>query len=104
MITDCFGASAQFYGLEDRDFFSVVGLLMIAVVPAATGYALWRIFVTNRTGPVGTTTLGLDQNSATYRDAYDHGMSWQKIFLYGLTGVVFGFEVFRYFADLLMTR
>jgi hypothetical protein len=31
---------------------------------------------------------------------YDHGISWQKMFLYGLTGVVFGFEVFLYLVDL----
>ena len=104
MITDCFGGSSQLFDLEERAFFADVGLLLIAVVPAAIGYALWRIFVTNRTGPVGTTTLGLDENSATYRDVYDHGISWQKTFLYGVTGVVFGFEVFRYFANLLMTR
>lgn len=104
MITDCFGGSSQLYDLEERAFFADAGLLLIAVVPAAIGYALWRILVTNRTGPVGTTTLGLDQNSASYREAYDHGMSWRTMFLYGLTGVVFGFEVFRYFAELLMTR
>ncbi|HEX7774589.1 MAG TPA: hypothetical protein VF435_19355 [Pyrinomonadaceae bacterium] len=102
MITDCFGGSSQFYYFEENDFFSVVGNLMMAVVPAATGYALWRIFVTNRTGPVGTTILGLDQNSETYQEAYDHGMSWRTMFLYGVTGVVFGFEVFRYLVDLLL--
>ena len=103
MITDCFSdGSSQYLGLEERGFLIDFGILMIAAVPAAIGYALWRIFVTNRTGPVGTTILGLDENSASYREAYDHGMSWQTMFLYGLTGVVFGFEVFRYFVDLLL--
>jgi hypothetical protein len=103
MILDCVRGSFQLYDGEQRAFVANVGLLLIAVVPAAVGYALWRIFVTNRTDPVGTTTLGLDRNSASCREAYDHGMSWRTMFLYGLTGVVFGFEVFRYFADLLMT-
>ena len=102
MITDCFGGSSQLYSLEERGFLIDFAILMIAAVPAAIGYALWRIFVTNRTGPVGTSTLGLDENSATYREAYDHGISWRRLFLYGLTGVVFGFEVFRYFVDLLL--
>ena len=99
MVIDCLGGSSYQLSGYERNYFSVVGLLMIAVVPAATGYALWRIFVTNRTGPIGTTILGLDENSATYREAYDHGISWRTMFLYGLTGVVFGFEVFRYLVD-----
>jgi hypothetical protein len=102
MIIDCLGGSYQLYDGEERSFFLVFGLLMIAAVPAAIGSVLWRIFVTNRKGPAGTTILGLDENSATYREVYDHGMSWQTTFLYGLTGVVFGFEVFRYFVDLLL--
>ena len=102
MIIDCFGGSSQLYGLEERGFLYDFGLLMIAAVPAAIGYALWRMFVTNRTGPLGTTILGLDENSATYREAYDRGISWRRMFLYGLTGVVFGFEVFRSLVDLLL--
>jgi len=102
MIIDCLGGSRSIYELDECGFLACFGILMIAAVPAAVGYALWRIFVTNRTGPVGTTILGLDQNSASYREAYDHGLSWQTMFLYGLTGVVFGFEVFRYFVDLLL--
>ena len=99
---DCLGGSSYHLSSYERDYFAVVGLLIFAHVPAAIGYALWRIFVTNRTGPLGTTILGLDENSATYREAYDHGMSSRTMFLYGLTGVVFGFEVFRYLVDLLL--
>ena len=101
MILDCYGGSYQLSGYESG-YFAVVGLLIFAYVPAAIGYALWRIFVTNRTGLGGTTILGLDENSVTYREMYDHGMSWRRLFLYGLTGVVFGFETFRYFVDLLL--
>ena len=102
MITDCGGGSGL-YGLEERGFLlDVVVLMIFFVIPTTIGYTLWRIFVTNRTGLGGTTTLGLDENSATYKEMYDHGISWRRLFLYGLTGVVFGFEVFRYVADLLL--
>ena len=76
--------------------------LMVAVIPVAIGFTLWRIFRIFRAGPGRTTILGLDENSTTYREAYDHGISWQRMFLYGLTGVVFGFEVFRSLVDLLL--
>ena len=99
MVIDC---GSGLYDLEERGFLIDFGILMIAVIPAAIGYALWRIFVTNRTGPIGTTILGLDENSTIYREAYDHGMSWRMMFLYGLTGVVFGFETFRYLVDVLL--
>ena len=96
MITDCVGGSSQLYGLEEHGFFYDFAILMIAAVPAAIVSVLWRIFVTNRTSLVGTTILGLDENSGTYSEMYDQGISWRTMFLYGLTGVVFGFETFRY--------
>lgn len=102
MIIDCLGGSSQLYDFEEPGFLFDFAVLMIAAVPAAIGSVLWRIFVTNRKGPAGTTILGLDENSATYREVYDHGMSWQTTFLYGLTGVVFGFETFIYLVDLLL--
>lgn len=102
MITDCGGGDYSLYGLEDRGFLlDVVVLMIYFVIPTAVGYTLWRIFVTNRTGLGGTTILGLDENSATYKEMYDHGISWRKLFLYGLTAVVFGFEVFRYLSNLM---
>lgn len=102
MMTDCLGGSSYQLSGYERDFFAVVGLLIFAHIPAAIGYALWRIFVTNRTSPEGTTILGLDENSAAYREMYDPGISWRTMFLYGFTGVVFGFEVFRNVVDLLL--
>jgi len=102
MITDCFGGSSQLYDLEERAFFYDFAVLMIAAFPAAIISVLWRIFVTNRTSLVGTTILGLDENSGMYSEMYDQGISWRTMFLYGLTGVVFGFEVFRYLVDLLL--
>ena len=103
MITDCMGggASAPLYRLEERGFLLDVAELMIVLIPTAIGYALWRIFVTNRTGPVGTSILGLDKDSAPSTEVYDHGISWRTMFLYGLTGVVFAFEAFQYVVGLL---
>src|SRR5215216_598563 len=108
MITDCFGGSSYYYyGLEENDFFSVVDNLMTLVVPAAIGYALWRIFVTNRIRPGGTTVLGLDENSATYTELYDRRIPWPSLVLYVLTSVVtfklgvLAFEAFWYVMDLL---
>ena len=101
MILDCLGGSSQLSD-EEYTFLYVFGVLMIAAVPAAILSVLWRIFVTNRRSLVGTTILGLDESAGSYSEMYDHGISWQKMFLYGLTGVVFGFEVFLYLEDLLL--
>ena len=107
MITECFGGPSQLYALEEGSFLYDVGRLMTLVVPAAIAYALWRIFVTNRTGPGGTTILGLDENSATYTELYGRRIPWLTLFLYVLTSVVtfklgvLAFEAFRYVMDLL---
>ena len=103
MISECFGGASQYhlYGLEEGGFLFDVAALMILIIPTAIAYALWRMFVTNRIGPRGTTILGLDENSATYTKVYDEGMSWRKLFLYGLAGFVFALETFRYLVDLL---
>ena len=103
MIIYCGGDSFQVTGAEPGGFFSFVAAFMIFVIPPAIGYALWRIFVTNRSGRRRTTILGLDENSATYTEVYDQGISWRTLFLYGLTGVVFAFEAFRYLVDSLST-
>jgi|SRR5215211_1200675 len=104
MIIDCLGGSHPLLRLEEGGFFSTVKTLMTFVIPAAIGYALWRIFVTNRTGPEGTTILGLDENSAIYKEAYDRGISWRTLFIYSLTGLVFVFEAYQYVVDLIRTN
>lgn len=94
-MIDCvngFGGFYQhLYGLE----------VMTLAIPGAIGYTLWRIFVTNRKGPGGTTILGLHENSETYTEVNDHEISWRRLLLYGLAGFVFAFEVFQYVVDLL---
>ena len=94
MITYCDVGASGLYGLEQGGFISDVGAFMIFVIPAAICYALWRIFVTNRTGSGGTTILGLNENSETHTEVYDYGISWLTLFVYDLTGVVFVFEAF----------
>jgi hypothetical protein len=104
MITDCFGSS-EYMGLEEVAFFYDVGSLMLLVVPAAIGYALWRIFVTNRTNPPGTLILGLDANAATYTDLYGRRIPWGALSIYVLTSAVtfkvgvLAFEAYYYMQE-----
>ena len=100
MIVGCASGSLT-YGLEGALFFLAVAGLMIIVVPTALGYALWKIVLTDRTGLGTTSILGLQENSATFTAASNYGISWRKLFLYGLTGIVFAFETFYYVVDLL---
>ena len=88
MIIGC-ARGGLIYGLE-----GVFLLAIFFVIPTALGYALWRIVVTNRTGLGTTSILGLQEDSATFTAAFNYGISWRKLFLYGLTGVVFVFEAF----------
>ena len=82
------------FGLEESGFIYDVLILLTLVIPAAVSYSLWRIFVTNRRGSRATTILGLDENSETYPEAYNQGISWLALFLYALAGVVFVVEAF----------
>ena len=57
------------------------------VAPAALVYTLWRIFVTNRMGPLGTVTvLGLENTSATDTELYGRRISGWNFALYCATG------------------
>ena len=43
--------------------------LLVVIATGATCYTLWRIFVTNRSGPRGgVVVLGLDDSSSVYSD------------------------------------
>jgi hypothetical protein len=85
----------------DSNFLFGFKVLMLVFVPVAIGYMLWRIFVTNRAGSVGTNILGLNEKSATYSELSNHTIAWRTLFLYALTGVTFAFEVYWYVMDLL---
>ena len=101
MISSCSTGGSGLFGLEEGGFLHDAIALMILVIPIAIGYTLWRIFVTDPTGHVKTSILGLDENKASYTEAYDSEISGATLFLYGLTALVFSFEVFGYLIDLL---
>jgi len=64
VISDC--AYCGILELEETAFFLDTFALLVLVVPAATCFTLWRIFVTNRTGPRGgVVVLGLDDSSSS---------------------------------------
>jgi hypothetical protein len=57
------------YGLDEPSFISGALALLTLVLPAAVWFTLWRMFVTNRSGPRGgIVVLGLDDSSSTYSD------------------------------------
>lgn len=107
MITRCF-AGPDLLGLEAGGFFFDVSALMTVAVPAAICYALWRLFVTNRTGPRGgVVVLGLDNSSAADSELYGRRISRWNLLLYAVTSFltfnfgVFVFEGYRYLQELL---
>lgn len=54
----------DFLGLEGSGFFSDVGACLTVVAPLAIWFRLWRMLVTNRSGPrYGVTVLGLADSS-----------------------------------------
>ena len=89
-------------------FLDDVKELMVYLFPAAIGYMLWRIFVTNRMAPRGgVLSLGLDETSATHSELYGRKISGWKLALYAVTSVLtfnlglLAFDVYYYLADLV---
>src|SRR5262245_23342270 len=67
MITHCFSGDAGLLELSDIGFIADTIELMKVVLPASALFTLWRIFVSNRTGPRGgVIVLGLDDSSKVY--------------------------------------
>ena len=57
-------ASIDILELTEVGFFSDVGALLTLIAPGAIWFPLWRMFVTNGSGPRGDiTVLGLGDNS-----------------------------------------
>ena len=78
-LIECGGTPGLFSG-DLTAFFAVVA-------PVALVYTLWRIFVTNRMGPLGTVTvLGLENTSATDAELYGRRISWWNFALYAASG------------------
>ena len=59
--------------LNDAAFINDTLELMVVVGPGALCLTLWRIFVTNRSGPAGgIVSLGLDDSSSVYAGTTSH--------------------------------
>lgn len=92
MISNCGGGDPHLYNLSEMAFIIDVGLLMLVATPAAIGYVLWRIFVTNRTSP-SRTTLGLNEELS----AEGYSFPWRALFTRAAVGVAtFEFGVIVY--------
>ena len=91
MISDC--VYCGILELRDAAFFQDTAALLVVVAPAAMVFTLWRIFVTNRTGPRGgVLVLGLDDSSSVYSDMKPSSMPLYLRLLY-LSTAVFTFIV-----------
>ena len=69
MISDCYCSYCGILELNATAFFQDTFSLLVIVVPAAICLTLWRLFVTNRSGPRGgILVLSLDDSSSIYSD------------------------------------
>jgi hypothetical protein len=76
MITDCFSIGHEILDLNETAFFQDTLALLVIVAPGALCFTLWRIFVTNKSGPRGgIVVLGLDASSSIYSDLLSSGVS-----------------------------
>jgi hypothetical protein len=67
MISDC--VYCGILELNETGFFLDVFALLVVVIPGAICLTLWRLFVTNKSGPRGgIVVLGLDDSSSIYSD------------------------------------
>ena len=74
MISDCIYCGIL--ELNESAFFQDTFALLVLIVPGAVCFTLWRIFVTNKSGPRGgVVVLGLDDSSSTYSDLSLSGIS-----------------------------
>jgi len=91
MVMGC--PAPDFLGLDETIFFNDVALLMHLVVPAAIGYALWRILVTDRASPQGS-ILGLYDRSAPHSELSKSRISGRTVASAVLTTCGVGLAVF----------
>jgi hypothetical protein len=67
MISDCYYCGIL--ELNETVFFQDTCALLILIAPGAICLTLWRLFVTNKSGPRGgIVVLGLDDSSSIYSD------------------------------------
>ena len=73
----------EYYGTTDTSSFEDFEELLVLIFASAICYTLWRIFVTNRSGPRGgVVALGLDDSSCVYSDLGVKGVSGYLRLLY----------------------
>jgi len=86
MISDC--VYCGILELNETAFFQDTFALLKVIVPGAICLTLWRLFVTNRSGPRGgIVVLGLDDSSTIYSDLR-HSVSNYLRLSYCLIGVL----------------
>ena len=87
MISDC--SYCGILELNESAFFRDTFALIVLVAPAALGFTLWRIFVTNKVGPRGgVVVLGLDGSSSISSDLSQPGLSGYNRFAYCITSIL----------------
>jgi hypothetical protein len=87
MISDC--AYCGILELNDAAFLQDTFALLVLIAPGAICFTLWRIFVTNKSGPRGgIVILGLDDSSSTYSDLSLSGISMYLRALYCSTCIL----------------
>lgn len=85
MIADCIYCGIL--ELNETAFFQDVYALLVLIVPGAICLTLWRVFVTNRSGPRGgIAVLGLDDSSVIYSDLNCSVSNYRRL-LYCLVSV-----------------
>ena len=87
MISDC--AYCGILELNETAFFQNTFALLVLIAPGAICFTLWRIFITNKSGPRGgIVVLGLDDSSSTYSDLDLSGISIYLRLLYCVTSIL----------------
>src|SRR5260370_14031061 len=87
MISGC--AYCGILQLNETAFFQDTFALLVLIAPGTMFFTLWRIFVTNKSGPRGgIVVLGLDDSSSTYSDLSLSGISMYRRLTYCSTSIL----------------
>ena len=87
MISDC--AYCGILELNDPAFFEDTFALLVIIAPGALCFTLWRIFITNKSGPRGgVIILGLDDSAPIYSDLGTSGISSYVRLSYCITSIL----------------
>src|SRR5260370_37957534 len=87
MISGC--AYCGILQLNETAFFQDTFALLVLIAPGTMFFTLWRIFVTNKSGPRGgVVVLGLDDSSSTHADLSLSGFSMDRPLTYCCTSIL----------------